>query len=191
MKTESCPRCKRVDAVAKVSGIVAGGTRISDSTTFTMTPSLGDDEDVDWSLNYQQTINTSQSTLTTQLTFPAKGEGAMIGGWLLFVVLVIVFIALLAYEGSLFDDGANNGFTAELNSEINSVGNWLTAIFLGGIGFFFFAIIATGVHTARRPEALAVWNTLYYCFRDDVVYVPGNAKQCVPPSQMRMALLHY
>jgi hypothetical protein len=34
----------------------------------------------------------------------------------------------------------------------------------------------------------SIWNELYYCYRDDVVYTPGAPGKCVPVSQMSVLI---
>jgi hypothetical protein len=36
----------------------------------------------------------------------------------------------------------------------------------------------------ENRRRLALWDTLYYCQRDDVVYVPGSPQRCRPASEM-------
>ncbi|GAB4586473.1 hypothetical protein [Nocardia sp. IFM 10818] len=40
----------------------------------------------------------------------------------------------------------------------------------------------------RNQRVRAIWNTLYYRHRDDVVYIPGDAASCVPSEQISTLL---
>ncbi len=44
------------------------------------------------------------------------------------------------------------------------------------------------IDRARWEHARDTWNELYYCARDDVVFLPNQAGKCVPASQMSALL---
>lgn len=64
---------------------------------------------------------------------------------------------------------------------------------LGFIGYLLVAVIATFIIRQRmRPSwerAMEIWDKLYYCARNDVVFLPGMPPEyAVPPYQMKRLL---
>ena len=75
----NCPRCGRVDQVAKVTGIVARGMQHSYKSDWRTSSSLDEDDDVRLSFGYSDTSTTKQSTLARQLAFPDHKGGSFLG----------------------------------------------------------------------------------------------------------------
>src|SRR5262249_21784851 len=148
-----------------VSAIIAGGTRITDSSSFHMHPSLDQDGDVQWSLSYEQTINTSQSVLASQLAFPDKGSEVVFFGWLALVVFAIGAIISLSYTSDLEAQGNNSGWTTDISSSYETYGNVGAFCAVAAVISFGIAFWATLYHLEGRSAAHQLWSTLYYCFR--------------------------
>lgn len=164
LSTPQCPRCNRIDSVAKVTAIVAAGTQQSNSSNVQISPSLGiDDSDINWVLNYSGVSNTSRSALARQLSFPAKGGDAYAWLWAITVTTCII--------------SAMGGFLSLLLPAILILGTLSMAV--------------SYIHFRGRFRADLLWKGLFYCFRDDVVYVSWDDTQCSPPSLMRTRILKY
>jgi hypothetical protein len=179
MASQRCPRCQRSDAVAKVTAIVRGGTRYITSSSTKISPTLSDD-DADWTFSFNSVNQTSQTVLAKQLDFPDKGGGAMWFGW----GFCIFFGLGAAMYNLIRSDVIKHGGTDEVLDFI--VPACTTAAIICAV----VALIATPIHKRGRSQALTLWSELYYCFRDDVVYLPGDFAKCAPPSHMR-AIINY
>jgi hypothetical protein len=172
-----CPLCGMTDTVTKVSSIVEAGTTSHSAhhtTVYTRGFSVR-------GIGTGSSSGTSATHLATKLSppslpqfFPPGASCLIIGGTILIVVLglPIAFLSLLA--GNLF----------------------LGIIFLVPSVIYPAYIIIGSIRTSiirknRLPtwqKAMATWDTLYYCARNDVVFVPGSPTQCVPSSQMSILL---
>jgi hypothetical protein len=132
-----------------------------------MSPSFSPDGSATWSLDYGEAITVNRSVLASQLAFPDKGGGvARFFGAASFICMVLAVIFL---------------FTPYVVAFAIS----FSAIFV----FLFIAGVALGIHSKGRPQAQLTWGKLYYCFRDNVVYMPGDTSvPCAPPEQMRTIL---
>lgn len=64
-----CPRCGRVDQVAKVAGIVARGTQHSYKSDWRTSSSLDEDNDVQLSFGFSDTSTIKQSTFGATASF--------------------------------------------------------------------------------------------------------------------------
>jgi len=127
--------------VASIGAIISGGTRICDSSSFRMRPSLGTASDVQWSLNYQQTIKTSQSVLAEKLAFSEKAFWTMLVGWIACVGFVIGTIASLVYTNKLQAEGNNFGWTPDLSNSYHTYNNVGEFCFLAIFVTFFIALL--------------------------------------------------
>jgi hypothetical protein len=193
---QACPRCERMDAVAKVSGIVSAGTKDRFDSGVQVRPPLATGGG-EWSVDLTQTSSTERTDLARRLEFPGElGYGA---GVLLALSLTAAFIAIAAFfhlgdMHRMLDDGtylANYTSYEDFRSE-ERINNWMVGI--GGPLAVLFALASVRAATryfSGRQEARQVWNTLYYCYRDDVVYVPGSPESCVAPEQAATSVLHY
>jgi hypothetical protein len=170
MNCPPCPRCGRVDQVAKVAGIVARGTQHSYKSDWRTSSSLDEDNDVRLSFGYSDTSTIKQSTLTRQLAFPDDKGGAVWGLGLGILFLSLLFVLPAAIDG--YDIAV-------------TILSWAVTISI------FLIPIGLSMRFGGRAEAKKVWDTLYYCFRDDVAYVPHDSTRCAPPSMLRAAILKY
>jgi hypothetical protein len=172
--SQRCPQCKRIDATAKESAIVKSGTRYSTSFD-TKEDASYNDNSVDWSFSFDSVTKTTQTVLAKQLSFPSTASTVAFTSWLL-----IIFLGLAAVVCSLIrDDTAKTGVS---NSFLNfapltcTVGAWIALNV---------AVLATITSVAGRSRGRLLWEKLYYCFRDDIVYLPNELTKAVPPSRMR------
>lgn len=44
------------------------------------------------------------------------------------------------------------------------------------------------VAMSRWESIISKWNRLYYCYRNDVIFIPGEPESCLPASQMSMLI---
>jgi hypothetical protein len=177
---QACPRCGRIDSVAKVSAIVSSGTSYSDQATFSFKPSYSVlDGDFDLSGSYGQasgkTITGLSRTLTMVEERISRESTAMA---CVMVVLALAGCAVLAIQST------GKGFE--------------------GFGFLQWAfwILWVGGSTngvreymgeraavkARNARRRLTHDRLYYCYRDDVVYIPGEPARCAPAAKMNVLL---
>jgi hypothetical protein len=91
---ETCPRCKRMDAVAKVSGIVSAGTKDRFDSGVQVRPPLATGGG-EWSVDLTRRRPPSGPTWPRRRAFPGElGYGA---GVLLALSLTAAFIAIAAF----------------------------------------------------------------------------------------------
>lgn len=183
MRCPPCPRCDRIDKVGKVTGIVAWGTQQSNSSSWQINPSFDEDGDFQWSSSYSSMSTESRSILVQQLTFPKKGETA----W---GVLCGLFLGS-SLVGYVFLESSKLNPTSTLGSLTFDKQNFAELVFVGSVILLLMTIIVAYRFINGRADAQRAWDALYYCFRDDVVYLAHDPAQCAPPSMMRTAILHY
>jgi hypothetical protein len=178
-KDISCPHCGLVDRVQKVSALVESGTVAG---------------------RYSTTAGTHISAVTlsakaSQLARPR--EPTYKGSWGCFSVFFVLFLLFWGFAPivTVLAEAGSGHMTSDSPSEIaGSLG--ITAL----VGVFFFFFVWLIVHNksktnqkrrtqyerdkAEYARALITWNSLYYCERDDVVFLPGKAGACLPASQI-------
>src|SRR6266705_3535747 len=173
--TKPCPRCDRIDAVASVKAIVLGSTSVSISSSVHMHPSFSLDGNVQWSLDYGEAINVTRSVLASQLGFPDKASGTMEVGWLVTVSSITGIFGFYALANSLHTERIANGYITPSMAAIYTCIALFLACLAGSFLGFFVALDATFKHYTGKSAAYKLWEGLYYCFRDNVVYAPGDA----------------
>lgn len=180
LKCPPCPRCDRIDRVAKVTGMVTRGTQQSTSSTWKSSSSFDEDGNIELLFNYSELTTTKRSLLVQQLTFPTKGQ--------LFLDYIHLSVFLLVFAFVLVVIVMNSNPTAydiEITDKVLAVLIPITVIILPTWG------IAADIYYRGRKEAKKLWDTLYYCFRDDVVYAAHDITRCAPPDMMRAVILNY
>lgn len=182
----NCPQCGQVDRVEKVSALVGAGT----SAGLYGGPALGSNV----------LVGASQTAMSQKLSPPTKpsyqspwgcvssfvtGVGICLGT----IFLIILFVQL---------------------QRASSAGIPIDSRFLTNLMIFLamlitpfiisFLIIILKATTAKQRKitfeteyprwqhAIAKWNELYYCARNDVIFIPGKPQDCVPVSQMSKLL---
>jgi hypothetical protein len=162
----ACPVCGQIDQVQKVSAIVAGQTQHVSG--------------VGYDGSYS---GTQVSTLARKLEAPHQPSPGIQGKliWMSWAVLGIFF-------GSVA--------IGSCNTLVSSATQDPVGIYVYG-SLFLLALVAC-IYGVRKQNAsnadfertklpqwkhkMKRWNQLYYCYRDDVVYIPGEAS--VPVSRM-------
>ncbi|HZR44108.1 MAG TPA: hypothetical protein VFB12_28600 [Ktedonobacteraceae bacterium] len=173
-----CPLCHSMDTVTKVSSIVDGGSATS--------------------VGYHAAGRFSGMSVTTSMTalagklappslprFRVAAEGYNGCAVPLIILSGLCFVAI----GWLFGLPSTSG--PANNSNLFSL-----LFILFGLGFALYPIIGFVVvaiiRHKKRPrweQARAIWERLYYCARNDVVYLPGlPPEHAVSPSRMNKLL---
>ncbi len=166
-----CPMCGQIDSVQKVSSIV------HDATSYGEASGVGGRTCVTM-------YNKSQTVLRGQLALPElnvdllnRFKGVGLVTLCLGIPFQLCFLAFML--------GIN------WQSPIDPLLYLYTSGFtLFGLLFFVPALIFKRLKIAKdrpkREHAEEVWERLYYCYRDDVVFIPGSStKHCIPASKVR------
>lgn len=188
--TTPCPSCHRVDAVAKVSSVVTAGTTRTDESVIQFGPSLSEDG-LDWSITYEGVIVTSRTDLAEQLSFPPKGTVAVGITWTLFVISTIASLLAFRDRTRLIDESATRVLNSTELRDLRFDNAFLLVALAVACLAALTGLIATSVHFAGRKRAEHVWQALYYCFRDDIVYAPSQPSNYASRVDMRRKLLGY
>ena len=167
-----CPICGRDDRMAKVTAVVASSTYVTEPGAVTLTPSLDGDGDLTWALRGGGS-GVARTELARRLAFPNPGFGGMVGGWIVAAICLMVMLATAADRSALIRIAQ----TGELlpQSQIGQAETDLALYNFAGVVGLVASIVAvwcTGTYTVRRESGRATWNRLYYCFCDDVVFLP-------------------
>lgn len=172
-----CPVCHNIDAVTKVSSIVDSGSATS--------------------VGYHTAGRFSGTSVTTSTTalartlappslprFRVAAEGYNGCAIPLLMLLGLCFVVM----GWLLGLPTTGG--PPTNSNFLSL-----PLILVGLGFILYPIIGfivvTLIRYEKRPrweQARATWEQLYYCARNDVVFLPGTPQHCVPASRISTLL---
>lgn len=174
-----CPLCHSIDAVTKVSSIVNSGT----TTSVGQFGAYGAGQFGTYGARGTG-VTVSTTKLAFLLTPPSLPRFHIIGtgdednGCM---VSLVIFIGLgLAFFGSMFLLSGNDTFLPGLLFFLVGLGLVLYPI----IGF----IVVARIRRKERPhwqQAMEIWARLYYCARNDIVFLPGFPPECaVSPSQM-------
>jgi hypothetical protein len=177
----TCPVCKQIDRVEKVSAVYEAGTSIGAYSGDTVGVGLAGGV---IGVGMAQTSLTGTTHTNRSLRLappppppPPPGAGCGMAG-LLFLSLVagLMGLGILTVEGN----------TERLMGVV---------LFVAGAAGFVSIVIVTGrssrikkAEHARQVErwrvAVASWERLYYCGRNDVVFIPGNPETCVPAYEL-------
>jgi hypothetical protein len=177
----ACPVCKQIDRVEKVSAVYEAGTSIGAYSGGTVGVGLAGGV-IGAGMAQTSLIGTTQTNRSLRLAPPPpppppQGAGCGMAG-LLFLCLVAGLIGI----GTL---------TVEGNTE-RLIG---VALFVMGAAGFVSIVIVNGKNarikkaehaqqTVRWRQAIANWERLYYCGRNDTVFIPGNPETCVPAYEL-------
>lgn len=214
----ACPRCGSQDAVQKVSSIVSGGTyettyevpaqgQLAGHTIYGTVQQRGmaqtalaqklniDRSDKAWNTFATERVKQAQKTYQEERPAPKKGCLPQVfsgSGWL---TLGLVGLSLPELCG---------GVTGE------NLLVWLAAIAIGvllGVGFLWLArkltpperkkweadLAATRANTPKetaqiRAKTFSRWERLYYCHRDDLVFLPEEHLSAPSSGMMHMLM---
>jgi hypothetical protein len=154
-----CPKCRQIDMVQKVSTLYDGG--ISKA-------------------QYQAREAVIQTAISKKLAPPSKPTPPSNDDWrLAFFVGAIGLFALFVITPAI------------VNPNERSQGLMVS---LGIVGFAVLLVILAVTTTGKAKRqfesdiskwyrAMKIWNELYYCARDDVVFIPGES-HVIPAYQM-------
>jgi hypothetical protein len=176
----TCPICKQIDRVEKVSAVYEAGTAIGAYAGGTVGVGLAGGV-VGVGMAQTNLTGTTQTNRSLRLAPPPpppppQGAGCAMAG-LLFLSLVVGLIGL--------------GMALSDNTE-HLVG---AALFVVGAAGFVSIVVVIGRNArvkkaeharqvARWRQAVANWERLYYCGRNDIVFIPGNPETCVPAYEL-------
>lgn len=160
-----CPRCGQVDAVQKVSAIIASNQAYE---LYTKSGSLRlANEDLSRDSHYQ-------TPLSERLAFPEHHYGCS-------ALLLITFGGILAPGTSIvawftYSAAARDPSPAHQMAMLMNIALALVCI---AIALICSLLRSRQKHLdkSRRERALTIWNTLYYCHRDDTVFAADNPLQ--------------
>ncbi|GCE21403.1 hypothetical protein [Dictyobacter kobayashii] len=176
-----CPLCGQVDAVQKVSAIIAGN-QLYQLYTKDGIKSLSNE-----SLTHAMPASPYQTTLSERLAFPEHRYGCS-------TLLLITFGAILAPGTSIvawftYNAAASN---PSPSNQMAMFMNVILALLCIGIALVCSLLRSRqkSVDKPRRERAMAIWNTLYYCHRNDIVFVADNPLQRTDSKTMRV-LINY
>lgn len=189
-----CPRCGQSDAIAKVTAIVADGTNLAETGTLGM-PLLANDSSL---LGFWGT-STSRSTLASQLAPPAKPSKPIGYGWAIILLIarstlaVIVLLMTSAVAALTFPFLVTVYRQNPVLALIPVVGiiigsllllRWIVVSLIRDVGKANNQSSAYAVEIEAWQRAMSRWKALYYCSRDDGVFLPSQSV-LVPLSQMK------
>jgi hypothetical protein len=157
-----CPRCDQVDAVFKVSVLYEQGFSKAQYQQFVLPP-----RGTNWAPLLVTRDSVSQTALSKKLAPPPKPGESTSSNWP-FLILGLLFFGLPV---ALF--GPQTG------PAIGAVASFVTAFFL---------YFRRNQQKPRWQHAIWMWGQLYYCLRDDIVFIPGTSVS-TPANQM-MSILY-
>jgi uncharacterized membrane protein len=206
-----CPVCKHVDMVKKVSAIVdqeigvessagdifpvagkhthreaeernalAGGVGGSKHEVINQSERRGEHKHSSDNIVAAQDL----AALSRKLAFPEKTY--RIDKFASRVTGVLSLVAILVTVGLYFYFGSGNFFTLLTNQKAFMIAVIITVVLL--ILFLLINIHRLRKRTERRAareRAFADWQQLYYCYRDDLVFIIGATEQHVHSRHMR------
>lgn len=168
--TLNCPTCGQMDMVQKVSAIYSTGI----SSGSFAGPSTGAALMADGTATLVGGITslkgTSQTALSRRLAPPEQPTYRPFSWFAVCIALVSFLIAMpFAFLGIILQSGSDL-FVALLFGSI-------------GVGIIYAAYAGVNNRKASARAAMPIWNkamerwyALYYCARDDIVFVPGEGR---------------
>lgn len=172
-----CPLCHSIDTVTKVSSIVNAGSATSvgyhAAGRFSGT-----------------SVTRSTTALARQLAPPSLPRFRVAAEGYNGCAVPLLMLAGFCFVAMGWLLGLPTAGGPPTNSNLLSL-----PLILFGLGWIFYPIIGFTVvaliRHQKRPrweQARATWEQLYYCARNDVVFLPGVPRQCVPPSRLSTLL---
>lgn len=179
--TLACPQCHQIDRVQAVSAIVSAGTQTGQFLAATSFVGRRGG----WGLTTGR--NTSQSLLAQRLAPPPAPRKPRWGGWALVILTVAPlcavygcvpasFALVLTTPRTFAPSAAPAGFVVLSGS----------AVLLGAFVAVALVVVRHGrkvaqwrrqlpMEQAQWEQAMATWEQLRYCARDDGVFLPGQS----------------
>jgi len=208
--SDACPKCKSIDQIQKLSTIVTSGTRTTSGVSATLgetnlagsqrhyaqgTGYVGSSELSGKAYSASSTLidATEQSELAKKLASPRKPKEPVLkrpgfGDWFSSAFGVVGLVAAIA--------GAT--FLAEpwgiIGGIVGFIGGMVIAVFLA----IQFDSLVFGESRKKAEKQFEIekdkyskdilawekakqrWETMYYCYRDDIVFVPGENETAIP-----------
>jgi hypothetical protein len=177
-----CPVCKQTDRVEKVSTVYAAGISTGAYSGGTTGIGISSGGAIGVGAAHTNLTSVMQTQLSWRLAPPprplpptAKWRGGTIG-----LLIFLAFAWLI-------------GFAATAASEITAKGIGIAVILLsiaGTIGLITSMQperakkVEYARHVMRWQQARANWERLYYCGRNDIVFLPGVPDACVPAHEI-------
>lgn len=185
-RIEPCPQCGS-RATEKVSAIVASGTHERTNNNLGISSSLNDD-DPRISVNIGRNMEVNRSLLAGQLSCPEKGykghEMRSAGGWL---TLMLIFFLILQFvkQGGIGEKITLGTATAAELGELETTHATITVLIVGLVCTV--AMFLIGEYRAGMEGAAArlVWEDLYYCKKDHLVYVYDYPEKSAPADRLK------
>ncbi|GCE28923.1 hypothetical protein KDA_44070 [Dictyobacter alpinus] len=174
-----CPLCRRVDAVQKVSAIMAGSETYRLYIKNGSVPVSPDEA--------SPAHQFGQVTLSEQLAFPEQHYGALT---LLFLAFGAVLTPITAVMSWFAYQAAHQHPTTEHIASMNMDIFMLVCCLIIATILFLMRARRLARERPKRDRAWTIWNTLYYCHRDDTVFAAENPRIMAKANNMR-ALLGY
>ncbi|MEO3812824.1 hypothetical protein ABGB17_27805 [Sphaerisporangium sp. B11E5] len=190
MTIKSCPKCNKNNSALKVSGIVARGTSHSSSTSGQIGPTL-DGDGLGLAAGESVSTTVQQSLLAQQLTPPdreLKGNGTRVLGWVLFWVALATLALMVLDQLIIGDKNAAGTATSNELYRILAEKDFFPLIFLAFLIGIALIGIGGGVQDGERQKVQAIWNDLYYCPKDDLVYRADNSGKWAPANDLKTIL---
>jgi hypothetical protein len=204
-----CPKCKKDDQIKKATAIIASDTHTVKGGSWQTQVYIDKKGKKQYEDDYVPYSGEQSSALAQSLRPPAKPGtgctntwGIILGGGLLVIGLPCLMCSLLGVGQSLI------AIPQAIRNNVGGTDILLSsgfAILFSGIQIIIaVAMIILGIviyrklnqkHTERLAQyneielprwekAMQRWNNLYYCFRDDCVFVPGS-EDFSPIAEMR------
>jgi len=178
--TAACPICHENDAIQKVSSVITSGQA---SGTFSGPSGGVAYVDGKWGVvgGFTTLSGRTVSEVARLIAFPSEPKKK--GG---FGCIAWYCLGMMGIMGGF-------GILGGLGSLILGSNELIGGLFFGPIllGIFIWALREHPKRKARGdaeyaaimatlPDASKIWNRLYYCFRDDIVFDPNTGENCQP-----------
>ncbi|GHO95205.1 hypothetical protein KSF_052530 [Reticulibacter mediterranei] len=176
----TCPICKQIDRVEKVSAVYEAGTSIGAYSGGTVGVGMAGGV-VGVGVAQTNMTGMSQTNRSLRLAPPPQpqlpqGEGCGVG-----LLLFLCFAVGLVGLGMALADNSERLIGAALFT-VCTAGFVSLLVVLGRKSRIKKAEHAQQI--VRWQQAVANWERLYYCGRNDVVFIPGNSETCVPAYEL-------
>ncbi len=192
-----CPECGQSDAIRKVSAIVAGGTSYTQSTRVGMSIS-GDDTDFSSGLG----SNITRTSLASALASPQKPSAPFRNSfWAIFpglritcmvvilLLIVITTVCSFPFLLSTYRESPQLVFLPLLIFVVTAflLTRWFVVSRHRESQQFRQAEASYPEQLIEWEHAYSRWERLYYCHRDDGVFIPAQTR-LIPVNQMQAFL---
>ncbi len=178
-----CPNCNRNDRVEKVSAILSGQTHTVTGTRPVTDVYTDSEGKVRSSTSYESYTTTQTSVLAQRLSPPLKpSAGGTCGSVIVTLFLVVVAGPIMIFQIGLpiafLDSGGSQLICAFPAFIVGALLIWAGVKFYQKSSADYKKRVAQleAVDLPRWGHAMERWNKLYYCYRDDVVFIPGDGK---------------